>query len=206
MRRPGLLRTVADFVVLHNCADMPRLVLRKMRNLLRTGQAQRIGSRVPHAVQSRLIFVSDQEPPDDWTDTPLTCIRYPDLKSRHLDVRIILERYLAMITAEDRIPNIRPAAFRVLSAYDWPENDTELRRVAVALASQSAKIVYEANDIQLLIAGSVVEEKKTTASVAKRQQLLQALTRNGFRKGDTARALNISRKTLYNQMKRFDLG
>ena len=62
---------------------------------------------------------------------------------------------------------------------------------------------YEAQDMRLLLQGRPAAVRETTAETAMRQQLLQALDRNGFRKGATARTLNISRKTLYNRMKRF---
>lgn len=204
-RKMGILHSDVDFVLLLFCEAMPRLVQRKLHTAMNTGQLQFVGSRVSHVFSPRLVLVSNGPPPDSWADLPLTHIVYPSLKERHIDVRMILEQAMTRMTSEDRIPTIRPAAYRVLSAHDWVGNDAELRALAQALVGQSAQAVYEAKDMRQLLAGSEMSPEDNTATEAKREQLLQALARNGFRKGDTAHALNISRKTLYNQMKRFGL-
>ncbi len=205
LRNAGILEGGADFVVLHNCDAMPRLVQRKLRTSMLTGRIQRIGSRASRPLECRLVFVSGLEGHANWGDAPVARIRYPSLKARHLDVRMLLEHMLGKFTSQEKFPTIQPAAYRELSAHDWPGNEAELRTLVTVLASRAAKNVYEAHDMRMLLGGTPFEPKQTTAQEAMRQQLLQALVRNGFRKGATARAMNISRKTLYNRMRRLGL-
>ena len=202
-QKTGLLHSGADFVVLQNCEAMPRLIRRKLHNAIVSGRVQRIGSRGNLPLSPRLVFVSGPGFGLDWSEMALVRIDYPGLRSRHLDVRMILEKMLGEYLSGDRYPDIRPAAYQVLSAHDWPGNEAELRALARLMARQSAHKIYEAHDMHLLLQGRSAPAGEMTAETAMRRQLLQALARNGFRKGATARTLNISRKTLYNRMKRF---
>ena len=205
-RKSGLLHSGADFIVLRNCAAMPRLIRRKLYNAMLTGRAQRIGGRERLPLSPRLVLVSGPGFDLDWGELPLARVDYPGLRARHLDLRLILEDMLGQYLAPDCYPDIRPAAWRVLGAHDWPGNEAELRRLAMLMARQAAHKIYEAHDMRLLLRGRPATAREATTETAMRQQLLQALARNGFRKGATARMLNISRKTLYNRMKRFGFG
>lgn len=202
-RKTGLLHSGADFIVLQNCEAMPRLIRRKLHNAMLSGRAQQIGSRAHLPLSPRLVFVSGPAFDLERGEMALARIDYPSLRARHLDLRMILENMLEQYLSADRYPDIRPAAWRVLSAHDWPGNEAELRALAMLMARQSAHKIYEAHDMRLLLQGRPAAAGATSAESAMRQQLMQTLARNGFRKGATARMLNISRKTLYNRMKRF---
>ena len=165
---------------------------------------QRVGGRETIPLAARIVFVSARGLPD-LPSNKSTQIAFPNLRQRHLDIRMILENMIGQLISPDRFPDIRPAAFRVLSAHDWPGNETELRHLAQVLARLPASSTVEAHDMALYLHGPPEEEDRGTARGVQRQQILQVLARNDFRKGATARALNISRKTLYNRMKRLGL-
>lgn len=203
--KSGLLQSMADFAVLQNCQAMPEFVRRKILGAMRSNTFQRIGSRTPHPLRSRLIFTSDEDAPGDWGDAPLSQLVYPSLRARHGDVRPLFEQALETFTSDRRFPDIRPAAFRVLAAHGWPGNEAELRNVAAKFVALPELRVFEAHDMLLLLQGATPKDDRTTAEKAERQLVLRTLTSHGFHKGSTAKALNISRKTLYNRMKRLRL-
>lgn len=56
--KTGLLHSSADFIVLQNCAAMPRLVRRKLYNAMLSGRVQRIDGRERLPLSPRLVLVS----------------------------------------------------------------------------------------------------------------------------------------------------
>ncbi|WP_420415339.1 phosphoenolpyruvate hydrolase family protein [Roseibium sp.] len=201
----GLLNEGAEIVVLQNSQLMPRLVQGKFASALRSGRVQLVGGHQTRPLTARLIFLTETDSGDllDRLGSTVLRLRMPTLRERHLDMRLIFNAMVNTLGLEGRMPTIRPAAFRVLSAHDWAENDAELRALVIALSQHSTKTIFEAHDMRAVLGNQSAPPLMPTAQQAMRQQLLEALTQNGFRKTETARVLNISRKTLYNRMKKY---
>lgn len=105
-----------------------------------------------------------------------------------------------------------------LCAYDWPGNVRDLEN-----AVQSAMILcvdrqihpghlparIKSYQMERLTAPQEAEEDtslRDTNSLAEKARILSALQKHNYNRTLTAEALNISRKTLFNKMKRYNLG
>ena len=101
-------------------------------------------------------------------------------------------------------PALAPSAVLRLRGHDWPGGEDEFSR-AVALLAQPGRTTIEAADVEAVIGSGADLGAPPEDGRDARSQILEALWRNGFRKGRTAAALGISRKTLYNRMRRFGI-
>jgi predicted TIM-barrel enzyme len=206
---PGLLTgDEGDAVVLMSCQAMPRLVARRLKTALRDGRAHPVGSRAPVRLAGRLLFVSEtatDSPVDDVSGAAVR-LTFPPMRDRHGDIKLILERKLDEIGLDvSQRAFIRPAAYRVLMAHRWRRNDAELKGLAVALARFAPATPIEAHVMRDLLEGHAPEQGGDDLDELTRQQIVQALVQNGFHRGATARMLGMSRKTLYNRMRRLGL-
>lgn len=100
-------------------------------------------------------------------------------------------------------PDLTPSAKLALRGHDWPGGEAELARVVAHLV-QPGRSRIEGADVEAALALGE-DADLDAATLDPRTQIVQALWRNGYRKGRTAAALGISRKTLYNRMRRLGL-
>lgn len=204
----GLLNTNGA-VVLRNAGQMPRLIARKLSTSLRDGRVHRVGRRRAEVLNCKIIFVYDDSAhpdplPEDLGDR-LQVLTLPPLRKRYEDIPTLLEACLDKIGVGKHRPSIQPAAFRLLTAHRWQRNEAELSELAVRIAGMAIDRPIEAHDIQPLLESQRVVLSTTSADEVMRQRIAVALVQNGFRKGATAKALHISRKTLYNWMQKLNL-
>lgn len=92
------------------------------------------------------------------------------------------------------------AALEALLNYRWPGNVRQLRQVlryACAICNGST---VQLDDLPLEIRGGQVQGQLQTSVSPARQQLLDALIRHRWKPGETAKALGISRATLYRRV------
>ena len=94
------------------------------------------------------------------------------------------------------------AGVQGLHAHLWPGNEAELRSVLGALSGPlRSEPVQPAELLPLL-------QQKSGADVnirTEKDRIVDALWRHGFSRTRAAQALGMSRKTLYNKIKRFGL-
>ncbi|MEM7171441.1 MAG: helix-turn-helix domain-containing protein, partial [Pseudomonadota bacterium] len=94
------------------------------------------------------------------------------------------------------------AATSLLQSHRWPGNDQELTSLVGHLCGHGAGHPLQIEDIRPLL------DSETVASTADRSEkdwILEALWRHGFNRSKTAAALGISRKTLYNKIRKYNL-
>ena len=101
-------------------------------------------------------------------------------------------------------PTLSPTALLALRGHDWPGGEAEFSRVVAALALPGRALV-DGPDAEAALREDGATAPAPSAGEDMRAQILQALWRNGFRKGRTAAALGVSRKTLYNRMRRLGI-
>ncbi len=138
-------------------------------------------------------------------------VRVPALAERKEDILPLAERMLLAETA--RSPRAEPRRFSgdavdALEAHDWPGNLRELRnRIARAAALAAAEAITPEDLFpDQPVFGRTFDHKLDNARRdAERQVIEAALAENGGRIVETAKALGISRVTLWSKMKRFDI-
>jgi predicted TIM-barrel enzyme/DNA-binding NtrC family response regulator len=133
-------------------------------------------------------------------------IELPPLRHRLEDIEELFETAIKTLLNqkhESMRPSLSPVALRRLMRHDWPGNLPELRATAARFA---ARHTGDSPD-DLLISQILVNSPSVQRSPLRteRDLILDALWRQGFHRSNTAKFLGISRKTLYNKIRRLGI-
>jgi DNA-binding NtrC family response regulator len=139
-------------------------------------------------------------------------LHLPPLRERREDIPLLCEHFFRKFRKElgVEIQGITEGALDLLLKYPWPGNIRELENVIYEAVVLSAKSLLAESDLPGRIRGVVPagsdtlkEAAQSAAETAERNLIERALKESGGNKTEAARALGISRKTLFNKMKSF---
>ncbi len=185
----------------------------RLVELIDSGVYRRFGDNEKGRFEGRLILTATR-PLSQLTATGLLMpslaallspahVFLPNLRDRLEDLPLLAAHFLEQLRKDRRSRklSVDHSAYRSLMAYDWPGNIRELRSVLQTGAMNCDGDWIRAEHLPPLdglIAPPPHPEDE-------RKWILDALQRHRFRRGETARYLGISRKTLYNKMKAYVL-
>jgi two-component system NtrC family response regulator len=140
-------------------------------------------------------------------------VKIPSLSDRAGDA-VLLARHFVSRFARDMNPKVQglsPDATDAIDAYAWPGNVRELEnRIKRAVIMADGKLVTAAD---LDLPGAAQSDARqlpinlrAAREVADRRAIHQALTRTEHNISGAAKLLGISRPTLYDLMKQYQLG
>lgn len=157
----------------------------------------------------------------------------PPLRERMGDIRLLAAYFLDAFnrefkSGEDAVSRISDAAFNVMMHYPWRGNVRELRNVirrAVILADDEILVDHlpkeivrsverggypvtdtrNAEDIEETGEIDLKEIARRETMRMEKQIILQALEKNGWHLSNTAKALNVDRKTLRTKMREYGI-
>jgi two-component system NtrC family response regulator len=137
-------------------------------------------------------------------------VRIPGLSERHGDPVLLAKAFLKRFAAEmnPSVTGLAPDALAAIDAHDWPGNVRELEnRVKRAVIMADGKLV---NAEDLDFSGGEAEDAdvlnlKAAREAADRRVIRHALSRTEGNISSTAKLLGISRPTLYDLLKQYDL-
>ena len=138
-------------------------------------------------------------------------VRVPTLEERPGDAVLLAKHFLARFSEEmnPKVKGFAPDALAAIDAWNWPGNVRELEnRVKRAVIMADGKLVSpedldlsETDDDQTETALNL----KAAREQADRRMIRQALSRSEGNISSTAKMLGISRPTLYDLLKQYDL-
>jgi two-component system NtrC family response regulator len=137
-------------------------------------------------------------------------VRIPSLAERPGDAALLAKHFLARFAREmnPQVKGFAPDALAAIDGWPWPGNVRELEnRVKRAVIMADGKLVTAA-DLDLDEAeGSEAEalNLKSAREQADRKMIRHALARSEGNISNTAKLLGISRPTLYDLLKQYDL-
>jgi DNA-binding NtrC family response regulator len=130
----------------------------------------------------------------------------PPLRDRPEDIPLLARAMLRGLTRREgrQAPAvIEPAVYRLLMTRDWPGNLRELRSFLARAAAESPDGTIRSDGVARLCQAPA--ETRPGPVADERAWIVDALRRNRFRRAETAAFLGLSRKTLYNKMRRYGL-
>jgi len=156
-------------------------------------------------------------------------IAVPPLRERKEDIPLLAGAILKKLKQRglDRVRSIAPGAMRFLIDYDWPGNIRELENVlergvvccrgSVLSVEDLSEEVREGTRVRRKgeddagpgwdpDAGSPEEKPAPHPVEPERAEILAALERHRWNRGETAASLGIDRSTLWRKMKRMGIG
>ncbi|WP_085034626.1 phosphoenolpyruvate hydrolase family protein [Ensifer aridi] len=187
------------------CADAQE----RLMEVIETGVYRRLGDNDRGRFEGRLILTSKRTLSQLGSSGLLIPslesrlspghVFLPNLRDRLEDLPLLAEQFLQELRKDRRSRklSVGHSAYRILMTYEWPGNIRELRSVLETAAINCEGDWIQAEHLPPL--GAPAEPQPHPAD--EREWILDALQRHRFRRGETARYLGISRKTLYNKMR-----
>ncbi len=205
---------------LDEVGDIPLALQVKLLRFLQERVIERIGGRVPIAVDMRIVCATHQNleamiaegrfREDLYYRLAEIVVAIPSLAERSGDA-VLLARHFTNRFARDlkvKVQGLAPDAVDAIDAYAWPGNVRELEnRIKRAVIMADGKLLGAA-DLDLRPSGGdggVPVNLRAAREVADRRVIHQALTRTENNISSAARLLGISRPTLYDLMKQYQL-
>ena len=205
---------------LDEVGDIPLPLQVKLLRFLQERVIERIGSRKSIAVDTRIVCATHQDleamiadgrfREDLFYRLAEIVVRIPSLAERAGDPALLAKAFLARF-AKEMNPAVKGFALDALAAIDswtWPGNVRELEnRVKRAVIMTESKLVG-AGDLDLAApdsTGAQVLNLKSARETSDRQVIRHALARSEGNISSTAKLLGISRPTLYDLLKQYDM-
>jgi two-component system NtrC family response regulator len=205
---------------LDEVGDIPLPLQVKLLRFLQERTIERIGGRRAIAVNTRIVCATHQDlesmigvgtfREDLFYRLAEIVVRIPGLAERHGDPVLLAKVFLKRFAAEmnPSVNGFAPDALAAIDAHDWPGNVRELEnRVKRAVIMADGKLVG-AEDLDFVDAeeeSADVLNLKAAREAADRRVIRHALARSEGNISSTAKLLGISRPTLYDLIKHYDL-
>jgi two-component system NtrC family response regulator len=207
---------------LDEVGDIPLPLQVKLLRFLQERVIERIGGRVAIAVDTRIVCATHQDldtmqaegrfREDLYYRLAEIVVKIPSLAERPGDAALLARHFVGRFARELNAPvqGLAPDAIEAIDAYAWPGNVRELEnRIKRAVIMADGKWVG-ASDLDLPGAATANGTKleinlRAAREIADRRAIGHALSRTENNISGAAKLLGISRPTLYDLMKQYQL-
>ncbi|APE28600.1 PEP-CTERM-box response regulator transcription factor [Aurantiacibacter gangjinensis] len=205
---------------LDEVGDIPLPLQVKLLRFLQERTIERIGGRKSIPVDTRIVCATHQDLESMIADGRFredlfyrlaeVVVRIPSLAERHGDATLLAKVFLKRFAEEmnPAVTGFAPDALAAIDGWNWPGNVRELEnRVKRAVIMADGKLV-SAEDLDL---GDAEDDAvdvlnlKSAREKSDRKVIRHALARTEGNISSTAKMLGISRPTLYDLLKQYDL-
>jgi transcriptional regulator with GAF, ATPase, and Fis domain len=206
---------------LDEVGDVPLHLQVKLLRVLQEHTFERVGDSQTRRTNARIIaatnrnlrrLVADGRFREDlYYRLRVFPIELPPLRSRREDIEPMARLLLSRVGSRTgRALRLSPEAVRVLLSYEWPGNVRELENALEFAATVCQGQTLQPEDLppEVLPAGSPFAEEPalrpravTALHAGEDQELRDALEQNRWNRLATARALGVSRSTLWRRMR-----
>ncbi|WP_068075894.1 PEP-CTERM-box response regulator transcription factor [Novosphingobium lentum] len=205
---------------LDEVGDIPLQLQVKLLRFLQERTIERIGGRRSIAVDTRIVCATHQNleamiadgrfREDLFYRLAEIVVKIPSLAERPGDPTLLAKAFLTKFSKEmnPQVQGFAPDALAAIDAWNWPGNVRELEnRVKRAVIMADGKLIA-ATDLDLAAPDTAQDNPlnlKSARESADRRVIRHALARSEGNISGTARLLGISRPTLYDLLKQYDL-
>ena len=225
--RPGRFELAnGGTLCLDEIGELPLDLQPTLLRALEEGVITRLGEGQPRRVDVRLLAMTNRDllaevaagrfRRDLYHRISVTCIRPPPLRERDGDVALLVAHFNAVLAQRHDVATRRfgPEVMRLLGAYHWPGNVRELRNVVESLLLISDTPEVRLDELAGGLAASpqahAVDGPARAVPPARLHDAERAAIEEGLRRfhGNltaAARALGVSRSTLYRKIDRYRL-
>jgi len=215
--------TQGETIILDDISTMDELTQVSLLRVIETGTYQRVGGAKFLQSDARIIAATNVDlnrmvrehtfRADLYHRLNVFQISLPPLRRRGRDVLLLTREFLRRYSEEfgKCLNRISPEAKRLICSYLWPGNVRELENVIMravitadgdTLTPDLLKSEVQSSEIQ---PDSVVLEVGTTLEDAERQLITRTLAEVDGNRGEAAKLLGISRKGIYNKVKKYGI-
>jgi DNA-binding NtrC family response regulator len=204
---------------LDEIGDMPPAMQAKLLRVLQERRLTRIGGERSISVDVRLLSATHQDlkkliaqgrfREDLYYRINLIQLHIPPLRQRREDILWLAHRFLHEMAPGKRFST---EAEQAMTSHDWPGNVRELKHAVergIILADgaiiDSQALFTTADDANKTVKNETAMKLSGYIAQAERSYIRQTIEQCGGHLGKTAETLGISRKNLWEKMKKLDL-
>jgi two-component system response regulator PilR (NtrC family) len=210
-------------IFLDEIAELPPALQVKLLRVLQEMQVRPVGSTKAFPVDVRVIAATNRNLEQAMTEGSfrqdlfyrlnVVRISLPSLRERRDDVPALVNHFLRRFNRRFRreVRGITPEALAALQAYDFPGNVRELENMVERAYAMGAREQITIGDLSILgrTTSSIPATSSTkpvpTLGEVEKELILKALTVFKNDKEAAARALGISRRTIYRRLKEYGM-
>jgi two-component system NtrC family response regulator len=204
---------------LDEVGDIPLPLQVKLLRFLQERVIERIGGRKQISVDTRIVCATHQNleemikaatfREDLYYRLAEIVVRIPTLAERHGDATLLAKHFLNRF-AQEMNPHVKgfaPGALTAINDWAWPGNVRELEnRMKRAVIMTEGKLIAAGDlDLDEGDEDAMPVNLKAAREEADRKAIRQALARTENNISNAAKLLGISRPTLYDLLKQYDL-
>lgn len=212
-------------IFLDEIGDMSLPMQTKILRVLQEKEIEPIGGRGPVKVDLRLLAATHRDlkkavdagafREDLFFRLNVVNIHLPPLRDRKEDLKVLADHFIKKYSRrfQKAVQGLTEEAYQLLLSYHWPGNVRELENII-----QRAIVLSEGSELSApmirgflklesdrAVIGSLKAKVGKTSEEVEKRTILEALSKTGGRREEAAKYLRISRKNLYNKMKKYGL-
>ncbi len=202
---------------LDEIGDMPLLLQAKLLRFLQERIIERVGGREEIPVDVRVVCATNKNLKEMVAEGSFRedlyyriCemeIDIPPLRERQGDKLLLARHFLRRFIEQNNesIQGFTPEAVEAIEAYDWPGNIREMEnRVKRSVVMCDEKLIAS-EDLGLVSEGALSLNLREVRYNAERAAILRALTMTEYNISATSKLLGVTRPTLYDLMKKYNI-
>jgi len=221
-RKRGLFQTAeGGTLFIDEISELPMGLQAKLLRALENRKVMPVGSTQEVDVDVRLVAATNRDlheqvhekrfREDLYYRLQVVELRLPPLRERPEDIPLLVRYFIDRIAKENGRPtrDITHEALEALRAYDWPGNVRELRNLLESIIVLSVREQIDLSDLPEHIskvkpARDVIRPGMTIQEIEK-EAIRRTLEQTGGHRGETAKILGISVRTLHRKIKDYGL-
>ena len=207
---------------LDEIGELPLQMQAKLLRVLQDKSVKKVGSNEAKKINVRLIAATNRNleemvkegtfREDLFFRLNVINLRIPPLRERIEDIPLLVEALIEKVSGNPytRAEGISPRALEYIKKYSWPGNVRELENVI----EHAANFVDEGgliqtnhlpNNVTGIVESSEIKGLKEIMAGVERQTIVDALMKQGGSRTKAAKALGLSRTSLYEKMEKHNI-
>jgi two-component system response regulator HydG len=208
-------------IFLDEIADTTATFQAKLLRVLQEGEIKPVGGTQPIKIDARVISATNKDlvelvktkafRQDLYYRLAVLPLSLPPLRDRQEDIPLLVHYFVAASCKRHRQPvrQVSPNVMLALTQAAWPGNVRELQHYLERAVVTATGFELSCKDIAAMESGSAGHDLRTIARGATRQaeraRILQALQQTRSNRAKAAKLLKISRASLYNKIRDYQI-